>query len=508
MNLGFVVISSSIFAVVLTNSITITLLSDVHYDPRYGTEDAFGRCRTAASSSFGNSGCDAPLELVTSAINDAAAQDTDVMLMSGDWLRHGFNYLPLSAAIPAFETVASLLKDAAPANSVLAIPNFQGALGNNDFVPDYHFNLSHDAHPLLLNQSYVLGNLSLLTETEVNQFAKCGYYFRDVRNTSTGAPLGLRVVVLNTVMWCTFLDPPLALNNTDPCMQFQFLETTLADTKAQGMQAYVVAHIPPGLNLYNVLHDGLNGTADSRQFWREDFVRSYIATVGKYKDTVAAQFFGHTHQFSFIADEELGVPGFIAPSITRLFGNNPSYLIFEVDTGTWKVTDIRQRFLDIQSTTTATWTEGQRLSNVFGGNSFGSVGGILGGTTALTVNSTQWSLFQEIHEGGIIVNMFPTPPGSSAPNISGSCNDMCKRIVKCSMEYVAWSTASACCAVTTSGGANKPQFSVGMIVVYVACAVIGLAVITVAGRFVKDKVWQQGGEAMPLNTDEKDVEKV
>lgn len=428
--------------------VKVVFLSDLHYDPVYGTSTAYGpaKCQQSHASVFGLPGCDAPLSLIESAFRDTVTQNATMYFVSGDWLRHSFYLLPSSLASPTFAEVASQIASVVPSSSgsVFAVPNFQGALGNNDFVPDYAFNLSHPTHPLLLNQSHILGNLSLLNSDEVFQFGKCGYYARDV-NRTVGTPSNLRVVVLNTVMYSVDLTPPLATTTADPCGQFAFLRATLLDAQARGMRVIIIAHIPPGLNLYDTLVSGMVEGAVS-QFWRDDFVGTYrniLASVAA-TNTVSLQLFGHTHQFSVVADAALGAPGLIIPSVTRVFGNNPSYFVGTFDDETWELVDVRQRYLS----STDEWTETpfslQSLFDAGGSSVLQSATQLAQGCSALARNATLWKQYELVHAGGVAAGLFPTPPGTTPPSSKGTCNDECKIIVLCSQLHLRWDDLAAC----------------------------------------------------------------
>jgi sphingomyelin phosphodiesterase acid-like 3 len=507
-----IVLLLSLSHIAVSDLIRLMLLSDVHYDPMYGTPEGFGACTSSASSAWGIPSCDAPLKLIQSAIRDAASQDPDLLLMSGDWLRHGFNTLPISEAIPTFQTVATLMSEVMPNTStaVFSVPNFQGALGNNDFVPDYHFNLSNPAHPLLLNQSKVLTNLQLLSSAESSTFGKCGYYSRLVKRRATSSSSGLRIVVLNTIMYSVLLDPPLTLDEEDdPCKQFAFLSGVLYDARISGERVVIVAHIPPGLNLYNALSGGMNSAVSNRQFWLERFVTSFRNIVAAYKDVVTFQFYGHTHMFSVIADTDLGVPGVIVPSITRLFGNNPSYLIAEMDDVTWQVSNVHQRYF-VEAPNGSVWwdTTESTLGSIFshGGDDIkgssifgeGNVSVLADGSIGMVSNDSLWRQFQQVHEGGITLNLFPTPPGSTPPQVKGTCNSECKQIVLCSMLHIRWDAISSCVsnslptlnpasAPSSGSGAGDPNpvdngVAGGYVALYVMCAVLGICSVAVVGR--------------------------
>lgn len=486
-----------VFATARADTFSISLLSDIHYDPYYGAASGYGHCNDNSSPTYGRGGCDSPLAAVQSAITDAGSLQSDLVMLSGDWLRHGFGNLPMSDAIPAFRTVASFLESIANRsygtnNSIFALPNFEGALGNNDFVPDYAFDvMSPGPHPLLVNQSTVLKERSLLDEKEFDTFSRCGYYHRDITiayPTPSSVPL-VRVVVLNTVLWSVNLNPALAASVTDPCGQLQFLNHTLEDSRKKNLPVLVIAHIPPGVNIYNILANGLNSLLP--MFLNPLFQMKYNQIIKAHADVVRAQFFGHTHMVSTIADVTTnGVPAFIAPAISQVFGNNPSYLAVDMDRVSWKVVRIRQRMLN---TTTGAWYWGDdAVSDVVCGGDCGDVNKL--NTAALnliTATDEDFAKYAVIRGGGPVgLRLFPSN--------DGVCDSVCRRILSCSARFLNWNDFTSCVkdspAPPGTGGGSDPTLSAGDIVGITVCSGLLVGLIVTIRYYATRRTGDSEGE--------------
>lgn len=74
----------------------------------------------------------------------------------------------------------------------------------------------------------------------------------------------------------------LLLNSTDPADELTWLINELQSSELTGEHVLIIGHIPPGSN-------------DCLQVWSSNYYR----IVNRYESTIAAQFFGHTHQDEF-----------------------------------------------------------------------------------------------------------------------------------------------------------------------------------------------------------------
>lgn len=418
------------------STVNVAWLSDIHYDPYYNTPSAVGHCTTGTASPMGQPKCDAPLALVRAAIDDVKARRPDYVVMSGDWLRHSMDALPLSDAVPTFNSVAAMLGEIG--GGVFPLPNLAGALGNNDFIPDYYFNESAPTHPLLANLTEVLVNNSLLEAPEGATFARCGYFYREVANSS------LSILSLNTLVWTVMLEPTPASPASDPCGQMHFLQRQLERARVGGRRVLVVSHVPIGVNLYNVLHGGFG--APEAVYFQNVFALRYRTLIANYSAVIIAQLFGHTHRFSFVADKLFGVPAFTAPSITPIYLNNPSYLQMTLDATTLDLVDLQLRFL---APSKASWLDGPTLRAVLNVPQLtvASIHDAIADT--LLTNASVWNAVVLAYGGGIADGAFPVSP----------CDASCRTIFSCAMREALLADVVGCTASTAAPQTNGPQTS-------------------------------------------------
>jgi sphingomyelin phosphodiesterase acid-like 3 len=123
----------------------------------------------------------------------------------------------------------------------------------------------------------------------------------------------------------------------DPFGQFAWLDKTLAQLQKAGKFAYIAGHIAPIVDSYG-----------GNPQWHTKYIAKYKQIVGRYADVIKAQFFGHVHSVEFrvpVASLDGGddafqlLPMYITGSISPLFGNNPSFMVWDFDTETYEVLD-------------------------------------------------------------------------------------------------------------------------------------------------------------------------
>ncbi|GMF21986.1 unnamed protein product [Phytophthora fragariaefolia] len=123
----------------------------------------------------------------------------------------------------------------------------------------------------------------------------------------------------------------------DPFGQFAWLDKILAELQSAGKFAYIAGHIAPIVDSYG-----------GNPQWHTKYIARYKEIVGKYSDVIKAQFFGHVHSVEFRVpvpslDREDNafqlLPMYITGSISPLFGNNPSFMVWDYDTGTYEILD-------------------------------------------------------------------------------------------------------------------------------------------------------------------------
>jgi len=115
---------------------------------------------------------------------------------------------------------------------------------------------------------------------------------------------------------------------------------------------YIAGHIPPIVDSYG-----------GQPQWNLQYVVKYKALVQEYSDIIKAQLFGHVHSMEFRYnlffylylnslfsnlhayrvpmhyENADGVPIFSSGAISPLFGNNPSFTIWEYDQTTFELQD-------------------------------------------------------------------------------------------------------------------------------------------------------------------------
>jgi hypothetical protein len=362
MSLRAAVVAAALLAVAAAAaSHTVLHFSDFHYDPYFGQPRAVGPCRSAAASTFGEPGCDSSLQIIDSVLADAKQVATAqgdgaaLFLYTGDWMRHEMASFGAGASALGEQIVRTLARKIsarhfgaarAPVagHHVVAHPSVPVALGNEDFIPDYHFDVSTAGNnTLLLKLAAIFAHEGLMSAAQAKEFGYCGFTSSNVRHG--GASADVVVLSLNTLIWARDVKP--AARGDDPCGQFAWLDGRLRAAAAAGQRVYIASHIPPGI-----------------VFWHDRFYGRYRALMQRYSGAVAAQFYGHIHRFAFMVEDGSAAdavsPVFIGGPITRVSKTNPDYGVVAVD-GNWTVTEYTQRYL----TPGDTWLDGTKLKYNF-----------------------------------------------------------------------------------------------------------------------------------------------
>lgn len=383
----------------------VYVFGDIHYDPFYGTANAVGPCTGPLSApQYSAAGCDTSLVLLESAMKDVAtqyAQDGEgLLLITGDIVRHNMKDFETDTANPhakeydlvgvitnvvdsviqKYMAATGLSRERAR-NLVVPHPSIVPTLGNDDSVPDYHFNDSISVHPALAKYATSLVNNSVLSAAEAAQFSKCGFYSRVVPSTA------LRIVAMNSLMYSVEHSPNSQDAITDPCGQFAWLQQQLSAARANSQSVYILGHIIP-----------------FAQKWEQHYIDAYREIVKDFADVIRVQFFGHTHMFSFLALSRSKAPLlFDVPAISPIDGQRPSYLRVSTatyDSKPWSVDEIHLRYLD---SSTNEWKDGDQFCNTFQLTkpltteqlfTFGS------NLASLSDSSSAWNDFQRMHFGG------------------------------------------------------------------------------------------------------------
>jgi 3',5'-cyclic AMP phosphodiesterase CpdA len=234
-------------------------LSDLHFNPYYGTSNAIGSsssCQQPVNSAtqYGQKGCDSPQLLIQLALNQARnLTPFDFILVTGDLCRHGNDQLenPVNDTQQILSHLTQLLVEAFGDTKIVP------SLGNNDVTPDYYLDIDNATEDMLTMVSQGLGGL-LQTDDERASFLQGGYLACNVTDT-------ISILSLNTVIYSTNHLPKNQLYE-DPLGQFAWLERQLKVAQASNRVVYIVGHIPPTV-----------GSFVHFQLWQDQYLSTYYA---------------------------------------------------------------------------------------------------------------------------------------------------------------------------------------------------------------------------------------
>jgi sphingomyelin phosphodiesterase acid-like 3 len=443
----------------------VTFISDIHYDPRYGTPDAFSRCKTSASSVWGVSGCDSSPQLTQRALNDVSDQNTSFIFYGGDWQRHGYTKSGLKPA-ELFLDLSERFRNVSVDGS-LGVVAFGGSIGNNDVVPDYYFAWSSASSGFAASKEELayrvqaMTTVGLLSASEAKVAARCGYYTHEMET--------LHVIVLHTLLWAFRLEPSMSDSVTDPCGQFAFLKAELQKVRDASKRAIILGHIPPGLNVYNVLQGGFNKPEDDL-FWKPEYQETYDAVIHAYKDLVAVQLFGHTHKFTLQVFPANGALSMIIPAISPIFANNPSYLLANFSGDDWVLEDVQLRYATEDGVFHAGQAARTALKTAF---ELAALPQLRSSITALASNDETWANYLKLFCGGEKrLAVFPDE----------ECDTHCRYVVVCAMLENRHPNIQRCVAdfeAATSSESRKVSPWVAALIIICSLVVLGVAAMLV-----------------------------
>ena len=364
---GFVVVNVSAAADSSSESMDIgnfLWFSDVHLDDYYGTANAEvhkagAPCANASAPYYSAYGCGSSLGLLKSTLDSASRAITeeggipkpDFIMFTGDSTRHnsqnvridGYNSSEASISYvvnKAMTTVYDGISERFPDVPVIELPSLD--LGNNDFLGDYKLNVTSylpcliteddddddaPALPNATNQWLIdvadrFQNL-FVDDEESSVFACGGYFNRRLRE-------GLRLISLNTVVWCLSHTPNVD-GTSDPFGEHAWLRVQLKKAKKQGEKVYITGHVPPMLQSF------VNGIGNP--LWQDEHVVEFFETVNKYQDVVAGIFFAHVHSNELRVMPDMPdnfPPMLITGSISPCYTTTPFYSFVFYDRGETK----------------------------------------------------------------------------------------------------------------------------------------------------------------------------
>jgi sphingomyelin phosphodiesterase acid-like 3 len=264
---------------------------------------------------FGDDTNDALFE---SAIREMQRTDPNppVVVLTGDLLAH---IMPVKLATPTSVLIAHRLNRAFPhAQFVLALGNNDSACGDYAMPPDsaYLRTLAGAWGPLVNRNGAAPGF--------ARTFAHDGFY-------TARLPIpGLRVIVVDDVFWSPrYRGCGPARNAGAHAMD----ELDRAVAQSNG-RLWIAFHIPPGVDAFSTAQIGHRFLIVP--FLTPEMRDRFVGILGRAPDRIALAVAGHTHKFAFRIVDATGphpVPMLLVPAVSPIFGNAPSFLTADVDTG-------------------------------------------------------------------------------------------------------------------------------------------------------------------------------
>jgi len=348
------------------------MLSDLHFDPFYdpakfvdlrqkpiaewpailSRPDSGDRVATFTrlQSGCGVRGTDSPWPLVLASLREAKQQEPAPLFVtvSGDLLAHGFicKFQHLDPAATGAETSAFASKTVAFLaqqlhNAYPSTPIYL-ALGNNDSGCADYFETPESAF---------LKSAAATFASELQDPANHASFesnFRKLGDYSVMLPGPLhntRLIVLQDV----FQSSHYKECNGDSSAAFaaeqnEWLRKQLNEVRESGQQAWVMAHIPPGVDVYGTYHRYVFAPGEACNVKEPLMFLSSGAlgdTIAEFGDVVRLALFAHTHmdEIKLIEGPRGAIPVKLVPSISPINGNDPSFIVAQVAPQTATVKD-------------------------------------------------------------------------------------------------------------------------------------------------------------------------
>jgi len=127
--------------------------------------------------------------------------------------------------------------------------------------------------------------------------------------------------------------------------QIDWLRAQLTEARTNGEQVWVMAHIPPGVDIYSSFHRYLFAPGEACNVKKpQTFLNSSAIgdTIAEFSDVVRLAVFAHTHmdEIKLLGNAQGGaVPAKLVPSISPINGNDPAFLVAQVSPLTATIKD-------------------------------------------------------------------------------------------------------------------------------------------------------------------------
>lgn len=350
---------------------------------------------TSAIKTYSTYGQDCNYPLLVSLLNNmqAVSAKPDYLIITGDFLCHNFQSQFTTNSGISYQ--ADSLQQFAPCNSFVQktmqfltgifskyFPQapVYAALGNNDsYCGDYLVQpggtflsmLSALWKPLLHTDS---------TASFDTYFPKGGYY-----SIPSAVNSNLRMIILNTVLFSTSFNSPGSWvqpyctlgnegkdNDKPGLQQLVWLKKELAVCRATGQKAWIIQHIPLGMNVFNNIPDsGAPCVKDTVYFMKQLFNNAYLNIVREYSDVIASSMAGHYHMDDFrLVMDNTGSKAVaylhVLPAVSPVYDNNPAFETVQYDRSASKLLDYTVYYTDVSNTVIKPWAPEYNFRATYG----------------------------------------------------------------------------------------------------------------------------------------------
>lgn len=356
------------------------VIGDIHFDPFIGCEsqpkpcplikalskanskdwsDIFAQYHDSSTINYQKDTSDA---LLLSLQQQLKTQKPRFVLVMGDYLAHFFYqkyvtysgdeqgkyYLQFLAKTNHF--LASIILNAFPTNTPI-----YPVIGNNDTdaanyckASDYcsgqqdylHYftriwqlkqhavaNFATQDNPLPMSDDHNLNSSNWEPDLKTK-----GYY--RVFAANKGEP---NLIILNSVLFSNHMND--SQTKAAAQQELAWLAMQLKQIQTQGQKAWLIMHIPPGIDAYRTYKNIFRTPA---LFWREDDLKQFFSLLQKYHDVVNVMLSAHTHMDNAILIH-LKHPGTLpdrssqsgilvdsgTPAISPIYNTNPAYKVYD-----------------------------------------------------------------------------------------------------------------------------------------------------------------------------------
>ncbi len=350
----------------------VLVLADIHFDPFADCANN-KNCLIAAKLNQANAeqwpqifaqyshpvfppnGRETNYMLFSSTLQQIKVQQPKTVIILGDFLAHRFRSLYLkytqdrngnhykNFVLNTMNYITNSIQSAMPADGSVypVIGNNDSYGGKNCAYTDY----------CVINNGPFFQDLSKswagLFRNEDNKaqftsiFPKAGYYEIILPNTRD------HIIALNTVLFSNKAQGP----NIELAAQQQliWLEQRLKAINAANEKTWIIFHIPPGIDAYNTTQN-LLGVVVS--FWDFRYSKILLDLVNEYGTNITAVLSGHTHMDGFLIlgkNAKNKIIDTFVPSISPIFGNNPSYKIYSYSPDQFTLHNFAAYYLNLQN---------------------------------------------------------------------------------------------------------------------------------------------------------------